>query len=132
MSYALTLSPCARYVAYRPSLITDSRESAQDRTTAAMAFARQHGTHRVLLDWRDHDFPLGNRFSDALYKLRDQLPRGAWRIALLYSLESRSYTVEMINGFADILDALGQSTARFTDIGQAAVWLVEDAPVRVG
>lgn len=126
MTYAISLSPCSRYVMYRPGVITESLEDAFRRSAKVVSFAEQHGTHRVLLDWRNHSFPVNNRFSDTLVKFRHLLAKGAWRIALVYSMDSEPYSIEMITGFAQILNAIGQGAGHFVDYDEAVEWLVSD------
>jgi hypothetical protein len=127
LGYRLAVSPCARYVHFEPTELGASIEELEERHVAIRDFAKRIGTNRLLIDWSGHKrLPLDYKLYEAVFEGRGSLEKGAWRYALLYSLGSPHYSINMVTGFADVLEALGQRAEHFCDHEQAVAWLVSD------
>jgi hypothetical protein len=126
MDYQLSLSPCSRYVYFRAGNLAVTVEQVVARLALIADFAARNGTCRVMIDWRDKSlFPALNLY-EAWLRIRNVLKGGPWRFAMLYSVESSSYSIDMITGFSEVLAAIGQHGEHFVDLKEAEAWLVSD------
>jgi hypothetical protein len=126
MDYEISLSPCSRYVYFRIHRLSETLEQAVGRLALIADFAARHETCRVMIDWRGQSlFPALNLY-EGWFQIRKALGNGAWRFAMLYSVESSSFSIDMITGFSEVLAAIGHHGEHFVDREKAEAWLVSD------
>lgn len=126
MDYEICLSTCSRYVLYRPHVLSQTTEQILARQKELGAFARTHGTNRILVDFSGFTLPVTYKLDETLFKLRPAFKPGRWRFALVSSMGVPTYSNEMVSGYAEILEALGQRAAHFSDVDDAVAWLVAE------
>lgn len=123
MGYDLRLSECKQFVIFRPDEVSDNPEEFIRRRFATGKFALEHGVTRVLMDYREVALPISKGFYEAFLSARELRVRGTWRIAVLVSPRSASYSEELAYGLAGLLEAIGQDAEKFTDHSAAVEWL---------
>jgi hypothetical protein len=126
MGYDLRLSDCKQFVMFRPDEVSDNPDEFTRRRFATGKFALEHGVTRVLLDYREVALPISEGFFESFLNAHALRARGTWRIAVLVSPHSASYSKELARGLIGLLDALGQHAEKFTDYSAATGWLRKD------
>ena len=123
MGYDLRLSECKQFVIFRPDEVSDDPDEFTRRRFATGKFALEHAVTRVLMDYREVALPIAKGFFEAFLNARELRVRGAWRIAVLVSPRSASYSKELARGLIGLLEAIGQDAEKFTDYSAAVDWL---------
>ena len=126
MGYDLRLSECKQFVIFRPDEVSDNPDEFTRRRFATGKFALENGVTRILMDYRDVSLPISKGFFEVFLSARELRVRGTWRIAVLVSPRSESYSKELARGLTGLLEAIGQHAEKFTDDFAAADWLRKD------
>ena len=126
MGYDLRLSECKQFVIFRPDEVSDNPEEFTRRRFATGEFALAHAATRILMDYRGVALPISKGFYEAFLNARELRVRGTWRIAMLVSPRSASYSEELARGLVELLGAIGQHAEKFTDHAAAVDWLRKD------
>lgn len=127
MDFTLSMSPSGDYVHYLAIDPATTREEVLRRWAAAAAYGREHGVFRVLLDFSDSSIPSNVDWFSAVLAFPDWRSSQKWRIALLYSFKTSSYTRSILEGFAEFLKAIRQEGESFWDRESAETWLSREA-----
>ncbi len=128
MGYQLELSPCSRYVYFRPLDVPTSAEEVSRRRTAIGDLARASNVKRVMLDFRERQLPANLPHYDAVMEARQALIQDEWRVAFLIAAMPPGISEMLVKGLAKLLVGMTLSAACFTDREQAEAWLVSEAP----
>ena len=128
MSYELELSPCSRYVYFRPLDVPTSAEEVSRRRQAIGDFARANNVKRVMLDYRGRNLPQGLPHYDSVMEARQALISEEWRVAFLISAAPAGISDKLVKGLAKLLLGMTVSAAWFIAREKAEEWLVSDAP----
>jgi hypothetical protein len=124
VAFELELSNDKSYVAFRPKARGNSLEEFVERIGAVGNFADEHGTTKILFDYREGNAPLHEDFFPAFRASPHLLTKGKWRAAILVSMEAPSYNIAVTHGIADLFNAWGQVAKHFYDYDKAIEWLV--------
>ena len=124
MSFELEFSKVNSFVTFRPTARGNSLEDFVERIGAVSDFANDHGTSKILFDYREGNAPLHEDFFPAFQASPHFLMKGKWRAAILVSVEAPSYNIAVTQGMADLFNAWGQAGRHFYDYDKAVEWLV--------
>lgn len=128
MGYQLELSPCSRFVYFRPLDVPTSAEEVSRRRQAIGDFARASKVRRVLLDFRGRELPQGLPHYETVMEARQVLISEQWRVAFLISAVPAGISDKLVKGLAKLLLGMTVSAAWFIAREKAEEWLVSEAP----